>query len=229
MQKLFISTDICHSLYSMLEGMGFSVITLPKEKSLPAPVSSHADMLIFSDRTNHITARAYFEKHSALFDGVDMTLTDDSFGSVYPEDVIFNAFTLRGCLFGRLNSLSKKLLQLYPNAVDLRQGYAKCSTLLFGNNAVTQDPAIAAALRKFGCNLLEISSGHILLPGYDYGFIGGASFVYENKVIFFGDITKHPDYEAIKKFISLGGYELVFDRSSALTDLGGAFCPPPQN
>ena len=77
-------------------------------------------------------------------------------------------------------------------------------------------------MREHGCNVLLIQPGHIALPGYDCGFIGGASFVYENKVIFFGNIEKHPDYTEISAFIDEAGYETVYEKNTPLTDLGGA-------
>ena len=77
-------------------------------------------------------------------------------------------------------------------------------------------------MREHGCDVLLIQPGHIDLPGYDYGFIGGASFVYENKVIFFGNIEGHPDYTEIRDFIDEAGYEMIYEKNTQLTDLGGA-------
>ena len=202
----------------MLSDIGFSLVLLPPDVSLPEPVSSHADMLIFEN----IIQKDYYERNIELFCGYDITLAEESFGNEYPRDILLNAFTVGDALFGRLESLSKKIKNLYPKAVNLRQGYAKCSTLLFGNNAVTADTGIASALTEHGVNVLLISPGHIALSGYDYGFIGGASFIYKDKVIFFGNIEGHPDYLKIRGFIESAGYELIYDKNEPLTDLGGA-------
>ena len=202
----------------MLKDIGFSLVHLPADPSLPEPVSSHADMLMFGN----ILQKDYYERNKELFCGFDVVLADEKFGCEYPKDVLLNAFAVADTLFGRLESLSVKIKELYPKAVNLRQGYAKCSTLLFGNNAVTSDKGIADALSEFGIKVLLITPGHIGLPGYDYGFIGGASFVYEDKIIFFGDITKHPDHIRIKDFAKSSGYELIYDKNEPLTDLGGA-------
>ncbi len=203
---------------SIFKDMGLNVVLLPSEPSLPKPVSSHADMLIFGN----IVQKDYYERNKELFEGYDIILAEEKFGNEYPKDVLLNAFAVGDTLFGRLESLSAKTKELYPKAINLRQGYAKCSTLLFGNNAVTADKGIADTLIRYGLNVLVIAPGHIALPGYDYGFIGGASFVYENKVIFFGNIEQHPDYIAIRNFINTAGYEIFYDRSSTLTDIGGA-------
>ncbi|MBQ3183519.1 MAG: hypothetical protein IJB57_07600 [Clostridia bacterium] len=218
MKTLFISNQIPNTLRSIFKDMGLDLVFLPPDPSLPEPVSAHADMLMFGS----IVQKDYYERNKQLFDGFDMVLTEESFGNKYPKDVLLNAFAVGDRLFGRLESLSVKIKELYPKAVNLRQGYAKCSTLLFGNNAVTSDKGISDALSEFGINVLLINPGHIRLPGYDYGFIGGANFVYENKVVFFGNIEEHPDYVKIKDFIESAGYELIYDKNEPLTDLGGA-------
>ena len=64
MKKLYISHNIPENIKSMLKGMGFSVIELPSDPSLPEPVSSHADMLIF----NNIMQKDYYNRHKDLFD-----------------------------------------------------------------------------------------------------------------------------------------------------------------
>lgn len=218
MKTIFISNRIPNTLCSIFKDMGLSLILLPPEPSLPKPVSSHADMLIFGN----IVQKDYYERNKNLFEGFDMVLAEEVFGDKYPEDVLLNAFAVGDTLFGRTETLSCEIRKLYPKAVNLRQGYAKCSTLLFGDNAVTADNGIAQTLSEHGINVLRISPGHISLPGYDYGFIGGASFVYEDNVIFFGNITAHPDYMRIKAFIEEAGYNVIYDPSIPLTDLGGA-------
>ncbi len=197
--------------------MGLDLVFLPSEPSLPEPVSAHADMLMFGN----IVQKDYYERNKELFREYDIVLAEEKFGNEYPKDVLLNAFAVGDTLFGRLESLSGEVKKLYPKVINLRQGYAKCSTLLFGNNAITADKGIASVLTEYGLNVLVITPGHIALPGYDYGFIGGASFVYENKIIFFGNIEEHPDYAFIKNFITSAGYELIYDKNEKLTDFGG--------
>ncbi len=218
MKTIFISNQIPNSLRSIFTDMGLKLVLLPAEPSLPEPVSAHADMLMYGN----IVQKDYYGRNKELFDGFDMILAEESFGDKYPDDVLLNAFAVADALFGRLESLSVKIKQLYPKAVNLRQGYAKCSTLLFQGNAVTADRGIADALTKHGLKVLLITPGHIALHGYDYGFIGGASVVYDNKVIFYGNIEAHPDYVKIRDFVTSAGFELIYDKNEPLTDYGGA-------
>ena len=218
MKTIFISNQIPDSLRSIFTDMGLKLVLLPAEPSLPEPVSAHADMLMYGN----IVQKDYYGHNKELFDGFDMILADESFGDKYPDDVLLNAFAVADALFGRLESLSVKIKQLYPKAVNLRQGYAKCSTLLFQGNAVTADRGIADALTKHGLKVLLITPGHIALHGYDYGFIGGASGkITEDTVIFFGDVENHRDFEKIRAFLSSHGCFYECTDKEALRDIGG--------
>ena len=222
MRKLFISKDIPKSLENLLVKENFSVIKLNKEKDLPPPVSSHADMLIFSDGDRLVTTKKYYNENKTCFYGSEIITTNDGFGSSYPKDIIFNAFVIEDTLFGKTDSISREITALYKKKQNLSQGYAKCSTLLFGNNAVTADTGIYNALYSHGINALLIKAGGIRLPGYNYGFIGGASFVFDDTVMFFGNLCLHPDYKEITDFIYSKGYKIISDNSMPLTDFGGA-------
>ena len=81
---------------------------------------------------------------------------------------------------------------------------------------------MAQVLKNNGIETLLIGPGHIALPPHEYGFIGGASFVHEKQVYFFGDINLHPDSSAILDFIYRHGYEAISLAEEGLLDLGGA-------
>ena len=72
--------------------------------------------------------------------------------------------------------------------------------------------------------VLLIKKGYVSLDGYDYGFIGGASVYIKDKktLLFFGDITAHPDYSAIKDFCERKGVKIDYIKGIKLTDIGGA-------
>ena len=68
-----------------------------------------------------------------------------------------------------------------------------------------------------------ITKGLVKLSGYNYGFIGGAS-VYlnpENTLLFFGDITKHVDYNNIKFFCDKNNIKIDYIPQIHLEDIGG--------
>ena len=134
-----------------------------------------------------------------------------------------------GKVFGTKKALTDELkidINRYGMCfVNVNQGYAKCSTVIFADRAaITEDESIYKAMSSNGTDCLLIRKGYVRLDGFDYGFIGGASAVdEENKtIIFFGDIEKHPDYSLIKSFIEKYAYSIEYIREKPLTDVGGA-------
>ncbi len=204
--------------------LGYSVISLPPSPSLPKPTASHPDMLIFASDSEIIVEEEYLEENQSIFSelkkcGVEMQVANEKFEGKYPGDVILNALYINKKVFcGKTASLSIK--ERYETVVA-KQGYARCSCCAVNENSViTADKGLCNALRKNGCDVLLISEGNIKLEPYGYGFIGGASALAKDTVIFFGNISAHPDYEAIREFIEERGKGILAFPSLELTDYG---------
>jgi len=73
-----------------------------------------------------------------------------------------------------------------------------------------------------GIDCILVSKDDIYLPGYDCGFIGGASVVLDDKVCFFGDVKKHRDYEKMLEFVRKYDKDVISLSDEKLTDIGGA-------
>jgi hypothetical protein len=75
-------------------------------------------------------------------------------------------------------------------------------------------------MRDEGISVTLIDDGGVILPPYEYGFIGGAAGVFKGTVYFLGDIDTHPSADAVKRAISMAGmnYESLSDEP--LLDLG---------
>ena len=108
--------------------------------------------------------------------------------------------------------------------ISCKQGYARCCTCVVDEGAIiTSDRGIAAAARKKGIEVLEISAGHIALEGFPYGFIGGASFKLEKNILAFtGTLDRHPDREAIGQFLFLRKVHPVYITQEPVFDIGSA-------
>ena len=143
----------------------------------------------------------------------------------YPEDVKLNFTVTDNFIIGNFSHIDKTLLREagFKKAINVKQGYSKCSTLIIDEqSAVTDDVSIFKALQKNGFDVLLISKGDIYLQGHEYGFIGGSSGkISKNTVVFFGDITKHRDFEKIKAFLSEHGCDFVCSDCGELRDIGG--------
>ena len=117
--------------------------------------------------------------------------------------------------------------------VDVPQGYSRCCCLPVDDTSfITSDRGIEKALTAAGADVLLIEKGHIELPGFDYGFIGGCAghimvpsnddscYGERQAILFNGDISSHPDYERITAFINERGIDITYFKDYQLTDIG---------
>ncbi|MCD7787401.1 MAG: hypothetical protein LUH59_00475, partial [Firmicutes bacterium] len=114
--------------------------------------------------------------------------------------------------------------------VNVAQGYAKCSSCVFGDRAVITDSAVITsntsiyrAVKSHGGDAYLIGGGNITLPGYgngNDGFIGGASFYAGGTLYFLGDVDFHPDCGIIKEAAARHGVSVVSLSDEKLFDSG---------
>lgn len=151
----------------------------------------------------------------------------------YPQDVRYNAACTGKYFIHNLKYTDPALLREAEAAglemVDVSQGYAKCNTLAVDEDSIiTSDAGIAKEAEKHGMDVLKIGPGHIVLEPYDYGFIGGASGTLvsadkRNRTVFFnGNVTAHPDFKKMERFILQRGCSMKYFRDYPLTDIGSA-------
>ncbi len=228
----------CYTIYAeSLRQYDFTPVPLVPDTRLGKVVCTHADTLIYSDGASHIINADYADTLPKKVRELLIKATDTPYGD-YPTDTTFNALRVGQYLIARAASLSPTVRRLAEEGgltlVNVSQGYARCSTLALSSAhaAITADEGMAKAMESCGIQVLRITPGHIILDGCEYGFIGGASFVYEPQdycslsrfsryVFFFGDLCSHPDGDAIAEFITRLGYRVI-SLGGALTDFGGA-------
>ena len=210
MKTLFMSDQYPCFCQALLQ-MEYSIIPSKNIDSVPIPERKHADMQLLRIKNTVFTLKDCIRQP----------------GSSYPDNVLLNGLFLDGKLYGKMSAIDPVVLD-YCTAeripvVNVNQGYARCSTLIINEHAViTADLSISNALKNNGVEVLRITPGHILLEGYDYGFIGGAGFCDGESVIFFGDISRHPDYQLIRTFCEKQHRTIrVICKENPLTDIGG--------
>ena len=217
-----------------LESRGFRVLPLPPFSALDPRVASHPDMLILPLHGHLFAHERYYKEASAELcriakdASLSLTLTSDEIGKEYPRDVRMNAAVIGNNIIGKKDAVSHEIIDLalrhQMHFENVKQGYAKCSSVVLGDKAmITADRGIAAACRALSLDALEIKSGSVLLDGYDYGFIGGASGVYDKTVFFCGDLSLHPDGDNIVAFCQKHGFEAVSLSKEPLYDVGTLF------
>lgn len=216
----------------------FCVISLPADKRLAPQVESHADMLISVLDDTVFCNEEYYKSHKETFEmlteyGYQIDTSEFTVSDRYPCDVALNQAIIGKKIIGRNESCAESILKYAEQHGyeyhSTRQGYAKCSTLILGEKAlVSADPSILSIADRLGIDSLKIenSASDVTLDGYDYGFIGGASAVYEDKVIFFGDITRHSQGKEITDLCQRHGFSVISLGNERLCDVGGAIILP---
>jgi len=217
-----------------LERRGFSCVSLPPFSALDPRVASHPDMLILPIDGRLFVHKDYYAEARETVDSIlrfaslRLVLTDDKVSEQYPYDVSLNLVVSGNRIIGRQDTMSKTVAAYAERedltVVNVKQGYAKCSTVVLGDKAlITADPAIEKAARALSLDVLRITPGHVSLRGYDCGFIGGASGVFHDTVFFCGNILSHPDGKAIVNFCSKHAFQVVSLSEESLYDVGTLF------
>lgn len=223
----FVMSDKYPCFVRAIEKLGHTVISSDTVSILPIPEQKHADMHILPINNdifllNECTVLAEKLPKERL------NYCNKKAGNMYPNNILLNFLFLNNTLYGKLSAIDKNLLDYCKEknirTVNINQGYARCSTLMLNKKAViTSDLSIEKTLKKDGVEVLLISSGNIVLDGYDYGFIGGATGkIDENTVAFFGNVTNHPDFRKIENFCEKHNVSIkILCKDIPLTDIGG--------
>ncbi len=211
---------------SGLKKLDIEPVAVPITGLVDEPVSGHPDIQLFLHNGIafvHPDIDASFVKKLDAF--CEVRHGAARLSRRHPGDIAYNIAVAGDTAFHRLRAtdsevssyLSKKNIRL----IDVKQGYTKCSTLIADDRSIiTADRSIHNAAIDDGLDSLLITPGHINLPGYKYGFIGGISGRIENTVLLTGNIDHHPDREEIYNFIESKGLSIKLLSDEEAIDTG---------
>lgn len=214
------------SVLADLLRMGITPITVPACPDLPSPVSCHADMVCHHLGSDKIAVYPYSETFTCKLKelGLQVIHSKRRLSSEYPNDILFNAARVGKWLVCNEKYTERVILDSVErnHIIPTKQGYAKCSVLVVDERSIiTADRNIQRKASACGIDALLIQQGHIVLPGYDYGFIGGSTFKPRPDVIYFtGNVQSHPDYPLIKAFLEKRDITVINGSSEMLLDVG---------
>jgi len=192
-------------------------------------IFSHPDIYFFQiDERTLVHAPSLGEDLlSRLRDaGIRLTKGEKDPSGEYPSTALYNAARIGGTVFHNLKAMDKGLSAavkvLGMEISDVSQGYCACSIVPAGKRGlVTADEGIVREAEKRGFETLLVSQGHVALPGERYGFLGGTcGALPDESILFLGDITRHPDGEAIIAFLFGNGVNIVSLEGLPLLDVG---------
>ena len=219
----------------LLRDRGYDTVRLHRNPRLPEPVAAHPDLSVFfAPDAVYTTAQYAVLAEQALAVicrrvGRPLRTVAKDVGGCYPGDVLLDALPLGSRLFCLPGATAQELTG-HPayRVVPVRQGYAKCSALPVGTNALASaDPSILAAAERDGLEVLRLSPGGIRLDGYNTGFIGGAAsfapYGKPDECFFCGDLQMHPDGAALRAFLAAHGMTCRGLPGLPLTDIGTVY------
>lgn len=232
--KFALVSDVVPKITQKLSEFGFGIINTEAVDVFIPYEQKHADMQCFvAGNTAFVLdcCDSIAKKLSEI--GYNVISCGNNISGKYPLNICLNAKIVGDNLIGNIRHLDNSLVEyctksLGLNLINVNQGYAACSIAKVNDKSViTSDESICRALTKQGIDVLKITPGNIKLSGAtrnEYGFIGGASGLIDSEtLLFFGNITDHPDYCAISKFCSDRNVNIKYITDIPLTDIGG-FC-----
>ncbi|MBL4931084.1 DUF6873 family GME fold protein [Clostridium paridis] len=209
-----------------------SIIKVPKFSKLYNAIDGHPDIQLsltnsedFSLIINKDIDSIFLEQLNNL--NIKFKLSNGLIGSKYPENISLNAIVLKSYLIHNLKYTDSSLLDFSKDKVkiNIKQGYAKCSTVTLREKAlITSDKGIYKTLIEYGFDILLLNPGDILLPGLNYGFIGGSTgLLSSNKLGIFGDLSYYNQGNEVIKFLKKYDIEPISLRKGPLVDRGSLF------
>lgn len=216
MQNVIIDSRIRDIEYNYLSKF-FNVIRLPLSNDVYEEISGHSD-IFYTKINNQVIVAPNAEVMEQQF-----ILGKEKVGKEYPKDVLYNVCQIGDKVIG-----SKYTDKSIKPDIIVKQGYVKCSIAVTSNNScITSDKGIAKVLKRNNIEVLYVEENDIKLLKKDAtastmkGFIGGASFVFDNKFVLFGDSNNLSNKDKIIQHLDKYNLELVDFKGLHIYDYGG--------
>ena len=217
MKNLIIDERIRKEEYDYLSKY-FNVIKLPLSEDVYAEISGHSDIFYCKINDKIICAP------NAKIIEKDFIIGNKKVENEYPKDIYYNV-----CQIGKNIIGSKYTDKKISVTILVNQGYTKCSIAVTGENScITSDNGIYQKLKEKGIDVELIEEENINLLDKNgnktkmNGFIGRATFIFDNKFVLFGDIEKLKSKDIIKRHLEKYKLELIDFKNLEINDYGSA-------
>ena len=229
----FLDYRISNEELNNLIDLNIKPILIPKCPKVYEAINGHVDIqLNILDKKNKkvIVQKDISKDFLNLLSSneISYTLSENSLGTNYPENIIINALITDNLFVHNLNYTDPNLLKLQNSkkVINVKQGYCKCSILPLGKNAfITSDKGIYKKLIQEDLDVLLIPPGDILLPSLNYGFVGGVGgMISENKLALFGELNSYAYGKEVYNFLYKHDIEPIALKKGKLIDRGSLLC-----
>ena len=217
-------------LGNSLESLDISTVYVPDNPFVDERLSGHADLSVFHAGGKDIFLAPYLNNtklSKKIADlGFNIHFLNIKQDKLYPLDAALNACAFGDTLIYNKNVTSQDIVKHFEehNLISTKQGYARCSVCILDENSIiTSDRGIYNAAVASDVEALLVTQGYVKLPGFQYGFLGGASFkIARDKLCFTGTLNSHPDKNRILDFLNSRNVEPLFLTDLPIFDIGGA-------
>lgn len=208
---LVLSNGLEENFYNYIQSKGYTIVKLQESSSTYKSIAKHPDIFSFSLGSKLIIApeiTKYFDENLKKH----IIWGKSEIKEQYPDNICYNVARVGKFAIHNTEYTDPVIKEkLDCQWIHVNQGYTKCNTLIVNEDSlITSDQSIYKETVKEGLKCLLIRPEHIILKGLNYGFIGGASVKINQEIVFYGNISKHPDYSKIKKFIENRNLKIKF-------------------
>ena len=229
MKIAIISPDTSEAIRRNLQKLDLEPMEIPRCSSVERPISGHPDIQIFIHEKSvfcHHEIEISFLKRIGKY--ARIIICESRIGEPYPLNIPYNIACTGLIAFHKRSHTDSRVAEYLASRkipiVNVNQGFAKCATLIIDeNHIITADRSIHRAAVENEITSLLIESGDIELPGYQYGFIGGATGTLSDAILFTGKISNHRDYRRICEGIEERGKQIIYLSEENAVDLGTIF------
>ncbi|MBU3182685.1 DUF6873 family GME fold protein [Clostridium psychrophilum] len=229
MKNLIVDFRIANEEKEYLISKGYNLLICPPNNSLYEAVKGHPDMLMHILGNTIVVDKNMDDEfiHKLVLQNYKIYKSTSTLKTKYPYDISLNSLSIGNLFIHSINFTDITLLSLLRNKklINVNQGYTKCSTCIVNDHAIiTSDVSIAKVLILEKIDVLLIPPGDILLPGLNYGFIGGATGLIEDNVLaFYGHLDNYLYGKEVLAFLNKHMVEPVFLSTGKLIDRGSIF------
>ncbi|MBF1295677.1 MAG: hypothetical protein HXM96_06255 [Parvimonas sp.] len=223
LQKIIVSNRASAKFFELLEKENIKYIKSLNNEKFNKNYNDHPDLSIVKIDEDIYIENSVYDYYSEYLSGFNFKKVDVS--NFKNGERVLNIAKNKKYFFHNEKFTTIEIfekLRLNREYVKINQGYANCSMICFKNHIITSDEGVYKTLKAENIDVELVTNEGIILKGYKNGFIGGTcGFVSDDILLFYGDVTKYPDYDIIKRVADEENVKILYPKDETFIDLGG--------